>query len=451
MARTSTYARPRPSALRRAAAPIGGIALGLALLAGVLTAPGWGRTAHAAGSAGWKNHCDWSHTAPDDPIVKPGVPGAAHQHDFFGNRSTNAHSTYDSMLSARTACDMPADTGSYWVPALYKDGKKIDPRGFMLGDNISNTFYYRDSGTNLEEVPFPADLRMIAGNAMATSEAGNAIYGDEIYWQCENGDTTHRRYPADCPTGIIVLKVHFPTCWDGKLTHRDDTAHMRYKVKDSCPSGWKAVPELILRLEYPVGTDSSGITLASGPVWTAHADFWNTWHQPTLAKLTRDCLVAGVDCGTDPDMGGDPVADTTPNAGSSTGGGGGSTGGSGAAKIRFKKIRYDSRGADDRSNRSLNREWFVVTNRGGTTKNLAGWRVRDRQGHVYRFGTLRLGPGERVKVRTGRGTDATTARYWGRTRYVWNNRADRATLLTRRGRVVDRCSWASRGAGYTAC
>jgi hypothetical protein len=449
--RTATSIHPRPTALRRLSTPALGIALGLALLAGVLTAPGWDRSAHAAGSAGWKNHCDWSHSAPDDPIVKPGEPGAAHLHDFFGNRSTDARSSYDSMVSASTACDMPADTGSYWVPALYKDGKKIDPRGFMLGDNISNTFYYRDSGTDLPEVPFPADLRMIAGNAHAKSEAGNAIYGEEIYWQCENGDTTHRRYPADCPTGIVVLKVHFPTCWDGSLTHQDDTASMRFKVKNSCPAGWKAVPELILRLEYPVGTDSSGIALPSGPVWTAHADFWNTWHQPTLAKLTRDCLGAGVDCGTDPDMGGDPVANTTPNAGSSSTGGSGGGSGSGSKGVRIAKVRYNSRGADDHSNRSLNREWFVVTNRGGRTRNLAGWRVRDKQGHVYRFSTLRLAPGDRVKVRTGRGSDGETQRFWGRKRYVWGNRADTATLLRRSGRVADRCSWSSKGRGYTAC
>jgi hypothetical protein len=31
-----------------------------------------------------------------------------------------------------------------------------------------------------------------------------------------------------------------------------------------------------------------------------HADFWNTWRQPALARLVNECLRAGVDCGNNP-------------------------------------------------------------------------------------------------------------------------------------------------------
>ena len=41
-----------------------------------------------------KIECGASHFAPDDPIVFPGQRGAAHMHEFFGNTSTNASSTY---------------------------------------------------------------------------------------------------------------------------------------------------------------------------------------------------------------------------------------------------------------------------------------------------------------------------------------------------------------------
>ena len=47
-----------------------------------------------------KIECGASHAAADDPIVFPGQPGAAHLHEFFGNTSTNASSTYASMLEA---------------------------------------------------------------------------------------------------------------------------------------------------------------------------------------------------------------------------------------------------------------------------------------------------------------------------------------------------------------
>jgi hypothetical protein len=46
--------------------------------------------------------CKSSHSAPDDPIVYPGVPGAAHLHEFFGNTSTNASSTYATMIAKPT-------------------------------------------------------------------------------------------------------------------------------------------------------------------------------------------------------------------------------------------------------------------------------------------------------------------------------------------------------------
>jgi hypothetical protein len=55
-----------------------------------------------------------------------------------------------------------------------------------------------------------------------------------------------------------------------------------------------------MRLEYPVGTSSSGITLASGPVWTAHADFWNTWKQTKLSELVTRCLNGNVNCEKNP-------------------------------------------------------------------------------------------------------------------------------------------------------
>ncbi len=58
------------------------------------------------------------------------------------------------------------------------------------------------------------------------------------------------------------------------------------------------LPRVIERFEYPVGTDSSGISLASGLYFTAHADFWNTWQQVRLDELVALCLNVGLDCGS---------------------------------------------------------------------------------------------------------------------------------------------------------
>ena len=41
-----------------------------------------------------------------------------HQHDFAGNTSTNASSTPARLRSARTNCQLRADTAAYWAPTL---------------------------------------------------------------------------------------------------------------------------------------------------------------------------------------------------------------------------------------------------------------------------------------------------------------------------------------------
>jgi hypothetical protein len=63
--------------------------------------------------------CDYSHEAADDPIVKPNQPGTSHLHEFFGNVTTAAASTYDSLRAGGTTCRASQDGSGYWVPALY--------------------------------------------------------------------------------------------------------------------------------------------------------------------------------------------------------------------------------------------------------------------------------------------------------------------------------------------
>ena len=57
-------------------------------------------SASAGDSVGWIVKCDFHHRSMDDPIVFPREPGAAHRHDFFGNKGTNAFSTYRSLRRA---------------------------------------------------------------------------------------------------------------------------------------------------------------------------------------------------------------------------------------------------------------------------------------------------------------------------------------------------------------
>src|SRR5262249_48729366 len=100
-----------------------------------------------------------------------------------------------------------------------------------------------------------------------------------------------------------------------------------------------------------------------------------------------------------------------------------------AHPVQFGKIQYDAPGTDTNKNSSLNGEWVGIHNYGTITKNLKGFTVRDASNHVYTFSSnFNLKPNAAVKIHTGKGTNTSTDRYWGRTSQVWGNNADKATL-----------------------
>ena len=74
--------------------------------------------------------CAFSHTAPNDPIVHPGMTGMSHSHDFFGNRLTDADSTAASLLGGPTTCNKQSDTAAYWAPTLFDHGQPVTPWGW---------------------------------------------------------------------------------------------------------------------------------------------------------------------------------------------------------------------------------------------------------------------------------------------------------------------------------
>lgn len=91
----------------------------------------------------------------------------------------------------------------------------------------------------------------------------------------------------------------FPDCWDGENVDSDDhKSHMAHSGPDGCPDDHPvAVPELEFVVEYPFWGDPSGLRLASGETFTAHADFFNAWDEEKLAGEIRLCIHADVVCG----------------------------------------------------------------------------------------------------------------------------------------------------------
>jgi hypothetical protein len=235
--------------------------------------------------------CEFSHRAPDDPIVHPGHAGMAHSHDFFGNRSTNASSTYESMVQARTTCDLAEDTSAYWVPTLLSPSGSPAPVKWVLA-------YYRNLPVS-EGRPsaFPEDFRMIAGYPTVQSGTDKVLG-----WSCNDSDP-YRATPPDCGDGNVKLHLIFPSCWDGvNIDSTNHRSHVSYPVGGACPTTHPVkLPRMSLHVHYGV-SDGRGYYLASDPEngsgdgRTAHGDFWNTWDQPALEHVVDRCLRPGKSC-----------------------------------------------------------------------------------------------------------------------------------------------------------
>ncbi|MBY8844625.1 lamin tail domain-containing protein [Streptomyces sp. SP2-10] len=109
--------------------------------------------------------------------------------------------------------------------------------------------------------------------------------------------------------------------------------------------------------------------------------------------------------------------------------------------VYISDVQYDSPGWDDRSNRSLNKEWVEITNDTRRAVNLDDWTLEDEDGHTYTFHHYRLDGRATVRIHTGKGRDTKTDLYQDRRHYVWDNRSDTATLRNDRDRFVDEESW----------
>ncbi|MDX2681306.1 lamin tail domain-containing protein [Streptomyces sp. NY05-11A] len=109
--------------------------------------------------------------------------------------------------------------------------------------------------------------------------------------------------------------------------------------------------------------------------------------------------------------------------------------------VEISAVQYDAPGRDDRSGRSLNKEWVELTNTTRHEINLHDWTLSDEHGDTYTFRHYRLAPRATVRIHTGEGRDTRTDLFQDRRREVWDNHADTATLRNDRDRFVDEKSW----------
>jgi Domain of unknown function (DUF1996) len=250
-----------------------------------------------------------NHHNSDNFIVTPGVDhGAAHVHDYVGNRTTTARSTDRSLAAGGTTC-ANNDRSTYFWPVIRI---KKEPNGTVdkqrgpdpgnigrLVEPSSVTVKFTSGGAS-KVTAFPRFLRSITGDA---KEVTNGPADARPSWTCtgfENRITT--KYTV-CPQGSSVARIlDFPSCWDGKnLDSADHRAHIVFpKAGGGCPRGTKAVPALEYDLVYTTVPNGSVYAVDGfdgelhNPA-TDHADWENVMTAQQTAGVVS-CVNNGQRC-----------------------------------------------------------------------------------------------------------------------------------------------------------
>ncbi len=279
-----------------------------------------------------------------DPIVTNDAPvPSAHLHTFLGNtvldEMPNPNTAeYSDLAGMGTTCSNVEDSAAYWFPTVYKSGVPLPIDG--------QTNYYRDWDNDQEDVnspvvAFPADARLVAGNANAV----NPQPGYVVSWGCGEFSGRNGAYAdpvaAAChkATGTrvqLTSRINFPTCWDGLSNNHATgntadfsgthavTQHYAYPLNSSgqpvsgntavkCPAGFGLkVPKLVMVQRFDYQGRGLDISISSGDIHSVHGDFWNTWVQPAFERAVDNCITTTItdhphgfagDCGPDPNGG----------------------------------------------------------------------------------------------------------------------------------------------------
>jgi hypothetical protein len=228
--------------------------------------------------------CLYTGSLRDDPLVFPDEPGASHRHDFFGAEGVDAFTDLGALVERETSCRQPADKAAYWAPSLLLDHEPVEPYS-------SDAYYLIAPGSD--------------GSSIQPMPEGFAMITDRVEWACGRSRLTSDR-PPDCPPLAPLAARHtFPSCWDGRsLDSEDHRSHVTEAVRGRCPSSHPVeIPEVTFVIHYTVNGDVvDRLSLASGGLATAHADFVNGWEPGRLAREISACLHRNLVCNVPDDF-----------------------------------------------------------------------------------------------------------------------------------------------------
>jgi len=260
----------------------------------------------------------------DDPIIFPGQTGASpHLHQWFGNTSGNAQSTYRSLrTTGQSSCMGPLNRSAYWIPAM------LNGRGQVIRPDYIFVYYKRvpsraaicgaDGGKCRA---LPRGLRFVFGfdtKRMDRKQPENLLF----HWKCATPQNTYRggleqRFDRlDCPAGnTLMVTLSAPDCWDGKrLDSADHRSHIVHRVNNPndghayCPrSNPLLVPQYTVGVAYNVAAGEriqdwylSSDRMAGMPQMppgsTFHADWYGAWDDPTMRAWMANCIDRLLSC-----------------------------------------------------------------------------------------------------------------------------------------------------------
>ena len=278
--------------------------------------------------------CNPGQLAADDPIVYPGQPGRAHLHQFFGNTSANAHSTYASLrTTGESTCNNRLNRSAYWMPAMMNGkGKVVRPDYISIYYKrrpISDPKCNPASGDPQVQgicVDLPRGLKYVFGADMANMSAPKTGSG---YFNCDGPGAVSGHFSTiveaakGCPIGArLGAIINAPECWDGKnLDSPDHRSHVAYPGYGDwgylkCPTTHPyAIPAFTMGAWYTTDADldRSGTWAPGTSTWhlssdvmpgmpmitpgsTFHADWLGAWDDSVMKMWTENCVNRLLSC-----------------------------------------------------------------------------------------------------------------------------------------------------------
>jgi hypothetical protein len=231
----------------------------------------------------------------DDPIRNYGQPGTSHCHEFFGNLSANAYSTFATLRSRARKYGMaaggPLNGTAYWFPCVTDQatGNVIRPKNTIIIYYVNNPALspkvsplYRGLryvvGTNMDDPDLTwLQARIDVANSQpgtsptrySLTHSGNYSWTQE--WTCSSATpSTARRlknsdgsdpFGGTCVAGSdFWMQFAGANCWDGQNFWSDSGnpgyRHVIPKIWDNvagdwvCPDHWYLIPSLTLQIHF---------------------------------------------------------------------------------------------------------------------------------------------------------------------------------------------------------